>query len=34
MNCPNCGKELVEGTAFCDNCGAVIPAVEAAPDAE
>ncbi len=19
--CPNCGKEIVEGAAFCDNCG-------------
>ena len=20
--CPNCGKEIVEGASFCDNCGA------------
>ncbi len=28
--CPNCGKELAEGTAFCDNCGTAIPAAPAA----
>jgi len=22
MHCRNCGKEIVEGTAFCPNCGA------------
>lgn len=22
MNCRNCGKEIVEGSAFCANCGA------------
>ena len=22
MNCPNCGKESVEGAKFCESCGA------------
>lgn len=30
FNCPNCGKELAEGTAFCDNCGTAISAAPAA----
>ena len=24
--CPNCGKEVAEGSQFCDNCGAQINA--------
>lgn len=38
INCPNCGKELADGTFFCDNCGTKqpepAPAVEPAPAAE
>ena len=26
--CPNCGKEIVEGAAFCDNCGTKLESVE------
>ncbi len=32
INCPNCGKELADGTFFCDNCGTKMP--EPAPVAE
>lgn len=35
MICQNCGRELPEGVAFCDNCGASqpAPATAAAPTA-
>lgn len=26
--CPNCGKEIVEGAAFCDNCGTKLEYVD------
>ncbi len=26
--CPNCGKEVAEGSQFCDNCGAQINIVQ------
>jgi len=32
INCPNCGKELADGTFFCDNCGTKQP--EPAPVVE
>ena len=32
MYCPNCGKELPEGTAFCSDCGA--PQTVKAPEPE
>ena len=25
MQCPNCGKEVPEGSRFCTNCGSVLP---------
>ena len=31
--CQNCGRELPEGVAFCDNCGASQPAAPAATPA-
>ena len=31
MNCPNCGKELVNGAAFCTSCGTKIPQGAPAP---
>ena len=24
MNCPKCGKELLEGQLYCENCGGEI----------
>ncbi len=30
--CPVCGQENVPGTAFCDNCGAVLPPPQPAVD--
>ena len=34
MKCPYCGKEVVEGSLFCDGCGAKLdsaPAVNPTP---
>ena len=36
MKCPKCGKEVADGSKFCDACGAPMeaapaPAEEAAP---
>jgi pSer/pThr/pTyr-binding forkhead associated (FHA) protein/uncharacterized OB-fold protein len=31
MNCPNCNSPIQPGAAFCDNCGASVTAVPAAP---
>ena len=32
MFCPTCGKQLADGSAFCDQCGASLaPAAQAAP---
>lgn len=28
--CPNCGKEVAEGSQFCDNCGAQVNMVQQA----
>ncbi len=25
MKCPNCGSKIIEGSAFCENCGAPVP---------
>lgn len=35
MFCPNCGKEIPDGAAFCGECGTSLaaPAAEAAPEA-
>lgn len=33
MNCPNCGRQVGDGSAFCPGCGAGIPAQPAAPEA-
>ncbi len=32
MFCPNCGKQLPDGSAFCDNCGAQVTAQSAGPE--
>ncbi|NLK26041.1 MAG: zinc-ribbon domain-containing protein [Euryarchaeota archaeon] len=32
MYCPKCGKEVVDGSKFCDNCGAAIPSEQ--PESE
>lgn len=32
MNCTNCGKELLDGTAVCDGCGAAMTAQPVAPE--
>ncbi len=34
MNCPNCGNVLVDGAAFCNNCGTPIAPANAAPVAQ
>jgi len=31
INCPNCGMEVPDGAAFCDNCGAALAGVQAPP---
>ena len=31
MQCPSCGKEVVEGAAFCANCGAAIVISQVVP---
>ena len=33
MNCPNCGKESVEGAKFCESCGAPLVSDVSAPAA-
>ena len=30
MLCTNCGQEIIEGAAFCTNCGTAVSVVEAA----
>lgn len=32
MYCPNCGKEILENTAFCAYCGAQVKAQQPAPE--
>lgn len=31
MNCPNCGKELLDGVTVCDGCGASVTGQSAVP---
>lgn len=31
MNCPNCGKELLDGVTICDGCGASVTSQPAVP---
>jgi hypothetical protein len=31
MNCPTCGSEILPGDPFCDNCGADLRSLQAAP---
>ena len=31
MNCKNCGAEIIEGAAFCGNCGMKIEAEQEQP---
>ena len=33
MFCSNCGKEIQDGSAFCNNCGAVQNSTNAQPSA-
>ncbi len=32
IKCPNCNKELIDGTKFCDDCGAAIPTAVFCPN--
>ena len=34
MNCPNCGKESVEGAKFCESCGAPLVSEVSEPAAK
>ena len=33
MFCPNCGKQLAEGSSTCDSCGTTVPNQESAQQA-
>lgn len=31
MNCPNCGKEIIQGSMYCPSCGTAVGSAQPAP---